>query len=157
MEEGEGRACNVNVKFVDLLVEGKEGFERVARVVVKVRWVSVWGVRRADLDIWKYRTTPRAEEVERVVRNMLEVGGCVGRSEVRLGRVFEVGSVQIQSPTLADSFASCGLSSLSPNYQRPSSHSVNASVGDYSYRPTAPAQQSLSLVSISKATRVLFN
>lgn len=71
--EGEGRACVVNVKFVGLLVDGKEGFERAARVVVKVRWVSVWGVRRADLDIWKYRTTPRGEEVERVVRNMLKV------------------------------------------------------------------------------------
>lgn len=34
MEDGEGR--EENVKFVDV-----EGFERVDRVVVKVRWVSV--------------------------------------------------------------------------------------------------------------------
>jgi hypothetical protein len=40
-EEGEGLACEENVKFVDLLVEEKEGFERVVRVVVKVRWVRV--------------------------------------------------------------------------------------------------------------------
>lgn len=78
-KEGEGRACEENVKFVDLGGEvGKEeGFERIERVVVKVRWVRVWGVRKADLEDWEKRIVPRAEEVERVVRNILDVGRVV--------------------------------------------------------------------------------
>ena len=64
----EGRACGGIVKFVDV-----EGFERVERVVVKVRRVSVWGVRRADLEVWNDRAAVRVAEVERVDRSILEM------------------------------------------------------------------------------------
>ncbi len=66
----------------------ENGLDRVVRMVVNVRWVSVRDVgtncvRSADLEEGKTLVAPRAAEVDIAVRNILQVAWNAERQVLR--------------------------------------------------------------------------